>query len=260
MDLAAHQDIQWLVLLASLALLLFLASRQKHDTWTTESDYTNKTPGWNAGRYGPALAGALMLATVGLIQGVAYRADNTATSNADSLQQLADRYPGSRWLETGNSGSHSLSIPFSKAMEVVLITPGSSTGRLVESSLRPEDERIWRHTNTGRYHDCLENTCITFVHTTWKRTGSNDARHTFYSYYVGDMMTDSKLTFRMARGWNRLTGSPGSVGLIGFKLSGDMPQEFALSSAFQELRDVLHGTQGSALASSISHYSSTFQN
>ncbi len=252
MDLAAHQDIQWLVLLMSLALLLFLASRLQHDTWTTASDRTRETPDWDAGRYGPALAGALMLATVGLVQGLAYRSENSAVTSADSLQQLANHYPGSRWLETENAESRSLSIPFTKTMEVVLITPVSDTGRLIKSSLHPEDnERIWRHTDTGRHRDCLGYSCITFVHTTWKRKGSNDARHIFYTYYVGDLVTDSKLTFRLARGWNRLTGSPGSVGLIGFRLLNDIPPEFILISAVQELRADLHATVSSALASNV---------
>ena len=127
-------------------------------------------------------------------------------------------------------------------MEAVLITPGSSTGRLEESGLRPEDQSIWRHTDTGRHRECLEDTCITFVHTTWKRKGSNDARHMFYSYYAGDTVTDSRLTFRLARGWNRLAGSPGAAGLIGFKLMGDLPQEFILSTSFHELRNALHTT------------------
>ena len=44
------------------------------------------------------------------------------------------------------------------------------------------------------------------MHTTWNRKDSNETRHTFYTYYVGDVVTDSRLTFRLASGWNRLTG------------------------------------------------------
>jgi hypothetical protein len=254
MDLAAHQDIQWLVLLTALGLLLFLASRLEHDNWTPVADHTpGETSGWNAGHFGPTLAGALVLLTVGLAQGLTYQTGSTP-AHPDSLQQLADRYPGSHWLERGNAGSRSLSIPFSNTMNAVLIAPDSSTGRLRESALRPEDERIWRHTDTGRHLDCLGDNCITFVHTTWKRKGSNEARHTFYTYYVGDRMTESKFTFRLARGWNRLAGSTYPVGLIGFKLRGDMPPESVLSSAFHEMKGELHGTQVGGLASRVGNY------
>jgi exosortase len=251
MDLAAHQDIQWLVLLTALGLLVFLASRLEQDSWTTAQVYNPEgKPVWHAGRFGPALAGALVLASVGLVQGLAYRTDGTGTANVESLQQLADRYPGSRWLATADTESQYLSIPYPKAMEVVLITPGSVTGRLVKNGINPENGRIWRHTDTRRYRECLGDSCITFVHTTWKRKNPNDTRHTFYTYYVGDMVTDSKLAFRLARGWNRLAGSPNAAGLIAFKLSGDIPPEYILSSVFQELRDGLNATASNTLVSS----------
>jgi hypothetical protein len=49
-------------------------------------------------------------------------------------------------------------------------------------------------------------------------------------------VTTSKLSFRLARGWSRLTGQSATTGLIGFKLRGDIPPEFSPGKTFQELK------------------------
>jgi exosortase len=241
MDLAAHGEIQWLVLLTSLALLLFLASKLKQDDEVQFPVPARAgTSGANPGRFGPVLAGTVMLACVGMVNALTYRTDNSAAGTNGSLQQLADHYPGSHWLGDAQGKNHSLSIPFSNDMEVIVITPVVGSSRLDEISLRPENENIWRHADTGLYQDCPEPECVTFVHTTWKRKGTNEARHTLYSYYVGEMATDSRFNYRVASGLNRVTGLADSAGLIGFKLYGDMPEGLSLANTFHQLRGSLN--------------------
>jgi len=118
-----------------------------------------------------------------------------------------------------------------------------------EQTLYPENRDIWLHTHTGHYQDCLTNNCIRFVHSTWKQSVTDEFRHVFYAYYVGNLVTDSKLTFRLASGWNRVAGSPGASGLIGFKLRGDIPPELSLSRVFQELKNNLRATPNGAIVS-----------
>ncbi len=136
-----------------------------------------------------------------------------------------------------------LSIPLSKNMEVVLIMPEVGEIRLNETSLRPEDEDIWRHTDTDSFRECSVNDCMSFVHTTWKRKGANEVRHTFYSYFIGDTVTDSALAYRVASGWQRLIGNRLDSGVIGFKLHGANPETVLLAESFRMLRSVLHDPQ-----------------
>ena len=61
----------------------------------------------------------------------------------------------------------SLSIPFDKLTDVVILEPHSGQGRLNEQLLGPENQSIWRHAATENYADC----------------------------YVGELITDSRLPF-----------------------------------------------------------------
>jgi exosortase len=237
MDLTTHGDIQWLVLLASLGLLLFLAVRLSHDDRSEPvKNVIASPPQNNLARYGAVLAGALMLASLGLAQVFIYRSDRPSAANMETLQKLAERYPGSRWLGEDQAESHSLSVPISDSLEVVVIAPAKGASRLDESSLRPEDENIWRHANTERYRECVKSECITFVHTSWDRKGTNETRHTFYSYFVGELTTDSNFTYRLVSGWNRMAGTTMNTGLIGFKLSGDVPGDLLLGNIFRSFQ------------------------
>lgn len=249
MDLAAHANIQWLVLLVALAVLLMLASRLAHEDGSENAQaIIPEKPGHRVARYAPVLAGSLVLACVGSVQALAYRADNAAADHADSMQQLAKRIPGSRWLGGAYAAQSSLGIPLPDGVEGVVVLPVNGGIRLNESSLRPEDEETWRHADTAGYRECSPGDCLDFVHTTWRRKGASDYRHTFYIYYVGDMATDSALAYRLASGWNRLTGARVDAGLIGFKLDGAKPDALSLNDSFRELRSKLREARSGSSA------------
>jgi exosortase/archaeosortase family protein len=251
MNLDAHQDIQWVVLLVSLGLLLYLASRLDHDDWSTRArDRQPATLEWPIARYAPVLAGFLMFVTVGTVQGLATRTDLSEGGSADLLQQMARRYPDSHWLGSDEADNHALAIPWSRILDVVIIVPQKGTGRLDIAHLRAEDESIWRHTNTELHQDCQDDACISFVHTIWKRKGWEGANHTFYAYYVDDLVTDSRLQYRLARGWGRLSSPSPAVGVIGFKVRGEMPDGFSPVGVFRDMKNRMHATgNGGQIAS-----------
>jgi exosortase len=72
MDLAGHTDIQWLVWLASLALLLYLANKLTHDNWAinTENSTGNQTLPWPAARFSPIVAGVLLVVSTSVVRGI----------------------------------------------------------------------------------------------------------------------------------------------------------------------------------------------
>ena len=75
-------------------------------------------------------------------------------------------------------------------------------------------------------------------------------RHTFYAYYVDDVVTDSKLAFRLASGLSQLSSQTANSGIIGFKVRGDVPQAFSFSGAFTRMKDSLYATQDGETVSS----------
>ena len=65
------------------------------------------------------------------------------------------------------------------------------------------------------------------------------------------MVTDSKLSFRLARGWSRIGRPTEAIGVIGFKMRGNAPQNFSLSGEFTELKNVLYDNQYGEAVSNI---------
>jgi len=237
MDLAAHADIQWIVLLMALGALLYIASRLAHEDWSqgvaTEG---GPLPRGVAVSFAPVIAGAILPLFLGLWQVQAHRAEAPGSGGPDRMQQVADGVIESHWLSSDPAGNRALSIPLGPTMDVVMVAPDAGSNRLDESFLRPAGDVAWRRASTGRYRDCSIEPCMEFVHTTWNRKGSPEVRQTFYSYYVGELATDSRLAYRLASGWNRMAATGLDRGLIGFRLAGDPQQPPSLGALFQRFR------------------------
>jgi exosortase/archaeosortase family protein len=240
MDLAAHQDIQWIVLLVSLGLLIYLATRLEHD----ESDTAvGLSPGSiemvKAERFAPVVVGVIFLVGVGstnlLDSGAGQRLGQV------TLQRLADLYPAGQWLSEDDDRSRALELPMTDDVDMVLVEGLSGTGRLNEGVLDPEDREIWRHADTRNHQECSDQGCVIFVHRVWKRKADSDSRHVYYAYHVGAMTTESKLFFRLANGLNRLRRDPLVSGLIAFKVSNELPGSFSLATAYDTARGQLSG-------------------
>lgn len=237
MDLGAHQDIQWLVLLAALVSLLYLASKLAHDSWPVSSANasanTKMLSGFtHAGNFAPVIGGLIIMASVGLAQNVL---SSPSGKSIDALAQMATLYPQSRWLEKVEGDQHTLSIPLQADLDVVLIAPGTRSARLDMKSLRPEGGAVWRHSDTAQYQDCVDLSCVSFVHTTYRQKGSHNASHTFYAYFVEDRIMSSKLSYRLFVGWNKMLGREPATGLIGFVFRGDLPESLSITEDYQQI-------------------------
>ncbi|MDS4070052.1 MAG: sterol desaturase family protein [Candidatus Competibacter sp.] len=243
MDMNAHMDLQGLALLTALGLLFFLTTRLVRDGGREDSCKPEPTPGsgWTAARFAPLLSGLLVLLVIVPVQGLGARTGSAKTD--EPLRKMAEYYPRSSWLGNPEKAGRALLIPYDDRLDIVLADPGGTLGRVDETLLNPVEQDIWRHVTTARYRDCSAGDCINFVHKTWRRKGSIDARHTLYVYYVGDMVTDSLLVYRLVNGWNRVTSSGEASGLIGFRVAGDLPSQHILAGVFRQFRDDLRSAR-----------------
>lgn len=232
MDLAAHMDIQLLVLLAAIASLLFIASRLAHDSWLPAgAELPPQKPSWPGARFAPVLAGSMVLLTVGLAPGVIAERQTTAGAEGSTLVTIEHLdLPGFERVVL-NSPADPGQISSDKSLEIVAIHT-TGVGPANEQLISPEHTRGWRHTRTTLYRDCPTSGCVDLVHKTMLEQGTDTQSHIFYAYIVGNMVTDSRLAFRMASGWNRLRGYPEVAGILGFRLQGTLPEEIQLGRTF----------------------------
>ena len=236
MDMAAHQDLQWLALFAGIGLLFFLTLKLAPRGQRSGLASVPQPPsvvGRRITRFAPSLAGLMVLLVIVPVQNLAARADS---DTGDLLHDLQRLHPGSEWpVEQGAQLKRMLVIPHDHNMDIVLVDTEGGRGRVDESLLDPDGSGEWRHASSARYRECLPQECFGFVHKTWRRKGSDDARHALYVYYVGDTVTDSPLVYRLTAGWRRLMGSAQRSGLIGFRLRGDLPAEPLLAQTLGQL-------------------------
>ena len=236
MDMSAHLDLQWLALFAGIGLLFFVTVRlapQDNRTQPAEGPLQSTAADGRIARFAPSLAGLMVLLVIVPVQGLSARA-SSATDNV--LQALSQLHPRSTWLDERQTQlNRTLVIPHDHNMDIVLVEAEGDRGRVDESLLDPDGNGEWRHASSARYRECLPQECFRFVHKTWRRKGSDDARHALYVYYVGDTVTDSPLVYRLTAGWRRLTGSAQRSGLIGFRLQGDLPAQPLLAQMLGQL-------------------------
>lgn len=236
MDMSAHLDLQWLALFAGIGLLFFVTVRlapQDNRTRPAEGPLQSTAADGRIARFAPSLAGLMVLLVIVPVQGLSARA-SSATDNV--LQALSQLHPRSTWLDERQTQlNRTLVIPHDHNMDIVLVEAEGDRGRVDESLLDPDGSGEWRHASSARYRECLPQECFRFVHKTWRRKGSDDARHALYVYYVGDTVTDSPLVYRLTAGWRRLTGSAQRSGLIGFRLQGDLPAQPLLAQTLGQL-------------------------
>jgi exosortase len=235
MDLGAHQDIQWFVMIAALVSLLYMASKLRHDSWLpAATDTTSKamSSSMALGNFAPVMGGIIIMLSIALTQGLP---SSTSGKGADSLTQIAALYPNSQWLESGEGDQQTLVIALDDYLDVVLITPGARSARLNLESLRPDSGAVWRHSDTDQYQECANMSCVSFVHKTFSQKGTNNAHHIFYAYFVDDRTLSSKLSYRLIVGLNRMFGREPITGLIGFMFRGDLPESFTISQEYEQL-------------------------
>jgi len=224
MDLTAHGNIQWIALLATLGLLFYVLSRLKPDAPSVARTVAAPEPSMPIRRFAPVVASLSVLLVAGSAAGLPAnelrppRGAQTGSFPQDlSGWKLAN--PAPAWSVDPQSRTETISLAYQRNgrdMHVVIVETLSPTAKLPESTFAPRDKSIWRERPVEKEAACVGSDCIALVHATWQRDKSQQVRHAYYVYSIGNFSTDSRLALRAAHGWHRLTGGHDNPRLTGF--------------------------------------------
>jgi exosortase len=253
MELTSHGTIQWIALFATLGLLFYVLSRLKGDAEPETPTIDAPEQGRPIRRFGPVLAGLSMLLIGG--SAAALPANELRPPRGAHALGLAQNIsgwdlvkPAKTWTVDPATRTESTSLTYRRQgrdIEVVIVEPLAPDIKLPESRLAPHDGGVWRQKQVQREATCVVSRCIRFLHSTWLRDKSQQLRHIYYAYSLGGFTTESKLAFRAAQGWQRLTGRRNHPRLIGFISDDAVLDVDELGAAFDMLRLGVDGSDRS---------------
>jgi exosortase/archaeosortase family protein len=247
MELTSHGTIQWIALFATLGLLFYVLSRLKGDAEPEAPIIDAPEHGRPIRRFGPVLAGLSMLLIGG--SAAALPANELRPARGAHAIALARIIPGwelvkpaGTWTLDPATRTESTGLTYRRQgrdIEVVIVEPLSPDIKLPESRLAPHDGAVWRQKQVQHESACAVSRCVRFLHSTWLRDKSQQLRHVYYAYSLGGFTTESKLAFRAAQGWQRLTGRRDHPRLIGFSSDDAVLDVDELGAAFDILRSAV---------------------
>jgi hypothetical protein len=147
--------------------------------------------------------------------------------------------PAPAWSVDPQSRTETISLAYQRNgrdMHVVIVETLSPTAKLPESTFAPRDKSIWRERPVEKEAACVGSDCIALVHATWQRDKSQQVRHAYYVYSIGNFSTDSRLALRAAHGWHRLTGGHDNPRLTGFISEDAAPDIRDVAAALRMLQ------------------------
>ncbi len=243
MSLAEHSDMQLIALIFLLGALFLTVYRLQPEDKTVNRHCGGKPQlsGQNMKGYVPVVSGLLVACTIGLVQLILNVSEAESPSSRAELAFVStDNFSTAQsninWIVDEKSKTGTLNLVLDSELEVMIVQALPGNKKLSESGLIPKGNHDWREANIASRLACLQENCINFMHTTWNRSGSDDVQHIFYAYHVGNYITDSKLIYRVATGWNRLTGADQKAGLISFFFAGKPPALEKLVDAYMQIQ------------------------
>lgn len=247
MDLAAHGNIQWIALFATLSFLFYVLSRLKADATSVALIVAAPEQAIPIRRFAPVVAGLSALWIAGSAAGLPSNELRPPRGAQIGLfpqniagWELAD--PAAVWSVDQQSRTESISLTYQRNdhdIHIVIVETLSPTAKLPESRLAPRDKNIWRERQVQNESACVGSECIALVHSTWQRDKGQQLRHVYYAYSIGDFTTDSRFALRAVHGWRRLTAGRDRPQLIGFISEDAAPDIHEVAAAFQILRSAV---------------------
>jgi len=226
MPLTAHGNVQWVALLLSLGVMFYVLSKLDADVVSADPDKFVGKRTTLTSQFSPVLAGLSIL----LIAGGASWLISNPTSEQRDLQLASFPQALGGWELSSSSAAWSinrqdqtqtLDLTYrrdGKVLQVRVVEALVPEAKLVESDLAPGKRSEWAANGVMKQSGCVANNCLTLSHTTWQNRKTRMLRHVYSSYFVGSDVTDSKLAFRIARGWDRLNGGHGRPRMVGMSL------------------------------------------
>ena len=248
MDLTAHGSIQWLALALTMALLLYVLTRLKHEKPATVAE-TGPDPLSKTGyRFAPLLTSFVVTALVGLVTNLPTHAMTVHPGR--TVDPLANNTLGwefvegdSAWQVDSEGQTASLRASYrrnGRIVQVVVIDALSSTAKLPDSPLNADEQKKWRDVGIAQHHSCDGAACLALRHTTWQPEARGNFHHAYHAYSIGSFNTDSRLVFRAAHAWQRLLGSHSSQRMIGFVLDKALPVGAGLDQEYRLILENLN--------------------
>jgi hypothetical protein len=146
------------------------------------------------------------------------------------------------WAVDQPSSTESISLTYrnqGRDVDVVIVEPLAPNTKLPESRLAPHAANVWRQKQVQHEATCSVSHCTKFSHSTWERDKGQRLRHVYYAYSIGGFTTESKLAFRVAQGWQRVTRGRDNSRLIGFISDDAVLDVDELGAAFDRLRSAV---------------------
>ncbi|PLW81227.1 hypothetical protein CWI75_16465 [Kineobactrum sediminis] len=234
MDLAAHGDIQLVIFLLLLALLLLLITRLSPEPDERAAVPANVSPPSVLRRglagQAPLVAGLAIFVIAGGARGLA---------PATPAMALPPPAGSGEFAVVRESVVAGLNIASGQTwLEPVMIAGSGGKTRHPTQALAPTDGKSWIHTASQVRRECAGDRCIEFVHLQWVQPGTRHQQQAFYSYFIGEHTTASRLQFRLRNAWQRMGEQPYQAGLFGVRAGGGaMPATPVLAKTLLELHD-----------------------
>ncbi len=250
MPLTAHKDIQWPVSIVALGLLFLVLSKLSADETAPApeiaGEHSEERP---ARQFAPVFAG-LSVALIGgaVIWLASYAPYQLRAAEPGSVPQDMVGWkltsPAAVWSVDQQHHTETLALTYrrdGKDMSVLIVETTAPNAKLQESDLAPGNSSLWRENKVETQTGCAASNCLTLLHTTWEHAKTDEFRHVYSVYSIGDFTTNSKLALRAAHGWDRLTGRHRNLRLIGFTLDAATPPLTIdeLAVAFRSLQSSL---------------------
>ncbi len=242
MDLSAHGTIQWIALLAALAVLFYVLGR-------LEPEPSVAAPPLAGGvspphRFAPAAAVVSGLLIVG--SAAAWPAHDPPAPGGSTTAAFPRAVggwtlagSGSGWVADPQGGSESFDLTYAhddSSVQVVVVDALSATSKLPEGRLAPGDSSIWREKRISTETGCADGECMTMRHAIWQRDRSREVQHVYAAYSIDGHLTASRLAARASQGWARLTGRHPRPRLVGIASAAAVGDAGALAALFVALQ------------------------
>jgi len=254
MDLAAHGNIQWIALFATLMVLFYVLSRLEGDPATPAAPVASAYAADKAigvRKFAPVLAAtSALLVTAGAIALPASevgppREPRSLQISSVSGWRLVN--PQATWSVTPRGSTQSIRLTFasgSRDVDVVIVETLVPDAKLSESDLGPVDDGFSRHGLARVEEGCADSACTSLLHATWERDHGRQTRHAYYALSVGDFTSVSSSAVRVAYAWRRLTRQRDGQRLIGFVAEGAALDVNEVAANFEMLQTALNGPPG----------------
>jgi len=159
--------------------------------------------------------------------------------------------PGAAWAVDQQKRSESIHLTYRRGaqqLEVAIVEALSPSAKVSESSVTPDDRKIWREKQVGSEEGCVGSNCVVFTHSIWQREKRQRLRHVYFVYSIGNFVTGSKFVSRARQGWNTLTRGRDNPRLIAFTSENPALDIDQLAVMLQAIRAALSGPQSDRFA------------